>query len=80
MSTPAGCPCDAVSRIEMMVERHDRQLNDGTTQFALIQQDMGYIKARLDEKKKFNVQTVSAIVQSVCTLLLGIIAAKLGLG
>lgn len=80
MSVPEGCPCDAVSRIEMMVERHDRQLNEGTTQFALIQQDMGYIKARLDEKKKFNMQTFSAIVQAICTLLIGAMAAKLGLG
>lgn len=80
MSTPEGCPCDAVSRIERLVEKHERQLSEGTTQFALIQQDMGYIKARLDERKKFNAQTVSAIVQAVSALLVGVIAAKLGLG
>lgn len=79
MGMPEGCPCEAVRRIEELVERHERQLNEGTTQFALIQQDMGYIKAQLDNRKRFNTQTVSSIVQAVCTLLVALIAARLGL-
>jgi hypothetical protein len=80
MGMPEGCPCEAVKKIEELVKEHDRQLNDGNVKFALIQQDVGWIKAKLDEKKKFNTQTVSAIVQAISTLLIGIIAAKLGIG
>lgn len=79
MATPDGCPCDAVREIKELVERHERQLNEGTTQFALIQQDMGWIKARLDKKDRFNSGIVSSIIQTVCALLMAYIAAKVGL-
>lgn len=79
MGMPEGCPCEAVRRIEELVERHERQLNDGTTQFALIQQDMGWIKAKLEEKKNFNTGIIASIIQGICMLVLTYIAAKIGL-
>lgn len=80
MSIPEGCPCEAVRDLTELVREHDKRLHDGNTTFALIQQDLGYIKARLDEKKKFNSGVFSAIVQSACAILLAYVAAKLGLG
>ena len=78
--TPMECPCDAVKELKDLVERHERQLNDGNVQFALIQQDLGWIKARLDEKKKFNSGILSAIIQGACAILMAYVAAKIGLG
>lgn len=74
-----NCPCDAVKEIRNTVERHELQLSKSETDSALIQQDLGYIKARLDEKKKFNSQTAANIIQAVCSLLIAAAAAKLGL-
>lgn len=74
-----NCPCDAVKEIRNAVERHELQLSKSETDSALIQQDLGYIKARLDEKKKFNSQTAANIIQTVCSLLIAAAAAKLGL-
>ena len=79
MSTPANCPCDAVREIKELVAQHDHQLAQGQTDFAVIRTDLNYIKGKLDEKSKFNSQTISAIVQAVCTLLVALIAARLGL-
>ena len=79
MGTPEGCPCDAVKKLESMIDRHDRELAKGQTDFAVIKTDLNYIKQKLDERSKFNTQTVSAIVQAVCTLLVALIAARLGL-
>ena len=79
MSMPEGCPCEAVKKIEELVERHERQLNEGNISFALIKQDLDYIKGRLDERKKFNSGIVSAIINGACMILMACIAAKLGL-
>ena len=56
-----------------------KELSDGSTSFAEIHKDLQYIKDRLDSKSRFNFSTVSSIIQSVCTLLVAIIAAKLGI-
>ena len=79
MGTPDGCPCEAVRRMEAIIDRHDQQLAQGQTDFAVIRTDLNYIKTKLDERSKFNTQTISAIVQAVCTLLVAVIAARLGL-
>ena len=79
MGIPDGCPCDAVKKLETVLDRHESQLAKGNTDFAVIRTDLNYIKAKLDERSKFNTQTVSAIVQAVCTLLVAVIAARLGL-
>ena len=79
MGVPEGCPCDAVKRMENVLERHEEQLCRGNTDFAVIKTDLNYIKAKLDAHSRFNTQTVSAIVQAVCTLLVAVIAARLGL-
>lgn len=55
------------------------ELAEGSTAFATIRQDLQYIKDRLDKKSKFNSATISSIIQAVCTLLVAIIAARLGL-
>lgn len=55
------------------------ELAEGSTAFATIRQDLQYIKDRLDKKSRFNSATVSSIIQAVCTLLVALIAAKLGI-
>lgn len=80
MSTPEGCPCDAVRDLKLIAERHDKQINEQMTQNALIQQSLGYIQAKLDKKERFNSQTAASIVQIVCSIVLGAIAVKLGIG
>ncbi len=79
MATPENCPCDAVREIKELVSQHDRQLNQGNVQFAIIQQKLEYIIDRVDEKKKFNMQTVSAVIQAILTLVVTLIIAKMGL-
>ena len=56
-----------------------KELADGATSFATIKQDLNYIKEKLDKRSKFNSATVSSIIQAVCTLLVALIAAKLGI-
>ena len=53
------------------------ELAEGSTAFATIRQDLQYIKDRLDKKSRFNLNTISIIIQSVCTLIMTILAAKL---
>lgn len=60
-------------------EKIQRELSAGTTNFAEIRKDLQYIKDRLDKKSKFNMTAVTAVIQAICTLLVTIIAAKLGL-
>lgn len=75
-----NCPCEAVRELKKIVERHDRQLNNDHTEFAEIQKDLQYIKETLDKKSRFNTNTIVSVIQAVCTLLVTVIAAKLGLG
>ncbi len=56
------------------------ELAEGSTAFATIRQDLQYIKESLDKKSKFNSTTASSIIQAVCTLLVAIIAARMGIG
>ena len=79
MAIPEGCPCEAVKKLETVIDRHEAQLAKGDTDFAVIRPDLNYIKAKLDERSRCNTQTVSAVVQAVCTLLVAVIAARLGL-
>ena len=79
MAPQESCPCDALKKIEAVLDRHEAQLQQGNTDFAVIRTDLNYIKAKLDERSRFNTQTLSAIVQAVCTLLVALIAARLGL-
>lgn len=79
MAVPENCPCDAVKKLEKVIDRHEAQLAKGDTDFAVIRTDLSYIKAKLDERSKFNTQTASSIIQAVCTLLVALIAARLGL-
>lgn len=53
------------------------ELAEGSTAFATIRQDLQYIKDRLDKKSRFNLNTLSILIQSVCTLIMTILAAKL---
>lgn len=86
MAIPEGCPCDAVAELketarelQRLVADHDRQLASGNTSFALIQKDLDYIKAKLDDKKKFNTGVLNAIINAAVAILLGYVALKLGL-
>ena len=79
MAPTENCPCEAVRKMEEVLDRHEAQLARGQTDFAVIRTDLNYIKSKLDERSRFNTQTVSAVVQAVCTLLVALIAARLGL-
>ncbi len=56
------------------------ELAEGSTAFATIRQDLQYIKNTLDKKSRFNSAALSSIIQAVCTLLVAIIAARMGIG
>lgn len=71
------CPCEAVRELKRIVERHDRQVNDGNVKFAEIKGDLTYIKDKLDKRERFNAGTISAIVNGCIALLLAAIAARL---
>lgn len=53
------------------------ELAEGSTAFATIRQDLQYIKDRLDKKSRFNLSTLSIIIQSVCTLIMTVLASRL---
>lgn len=81
-----NCPCEAVIELKDTVKElrqitleHEKKLAEGTTNFALIKQDLEYIKGNLDGKKKFNSGMISSIVQIILTIILGYIAVKLGI-
>ncbi len=59
--------------------RIHRELSRGSTSFAEIHKDLQYIKDRLDKKSRFNLNTASGIIQAVCTLIVALIAARLGI-
>ncbi|MBR3767937.1 MAG: hypothetical protein IKL10_06835 [Clostridia bacterium] len=73
-----NCPCEAVRELKEIVSRHDRQLSNDHTEFAEIQKDLQYIKESLDKRSRINMNTLTAVIQAACTLLVTIIAAKLG--
>lgn len=60
-------------------DKIQRELSAGSTNFAEIQKDLQYIKDRIDKKSRFNSATASSIIQAVCTLLVAIIAARMGI-
>lgn len=39
------CPCEAVRKLEKIVERHDKRLDDGNVQFAVISTKLNIIMA-----------------------------------
>lgn len=45
MSDKNDCPCEAVKRLEAIVERHDKRLDDGNVQFAVISTKLNIIMA-----------------------------------
>lgn len=86
MAIPEGCPCDAVielkennKELQRILADHEKQLSNGNTNFALIKQDLEYIKGNLDSKKKFNTGIINTVVNTIITILLGYIAIRLGL-
>ena len=54
------------------------ELATGSTAFATIRQDLQYIKEKIDGKSKFNLSVVISVLQGICTLLVTLIAARLG--
>ena len=54
------------------------ELAEGSTAFATIRQDLQYIREKIDGKSKFNLSVVISVLQAVCTLLVTLIAARLG--
>lgn len=85
-STPENCPCGAVEELKKNVEHlsciaedHEKRLAAGSTDFALIKLDLEYIKTKLDAKSKFGSGVAISIITTACALLLGYIAAKLGI-
>lgn len=79
-------PCDIgktnterIARLEERADKFEARLSKGEVNFAIIQQDLGYIKAKLDKKEHFNSQTVASILQIICSILIAYVAAKIGL-
>lgn len=75
-----NCPCEYVKQLQAEVKSHTSQLAQGNTNFALIQQDLGYIKAKLDKRDKFNSGIVTTIINAILTVIIGYMAVKLGAG
>ena len=71
--------CDALTELKKQVARHEKQINEKDVGFALIKQDLEYIKASLDKKSRFNAAAVTMVVQAVCTLIMTAVAGYLGL-
>lgn len=83
MGTPENCPCDAVRELKEMVMQHDAELKKGAVNFALIKQDLEYIKGSLDsaKKNKLSIENgiIIAIVSAVLSFVASIILAKCGI-
>lgn len=45
MPEKTDCPCEAVRKLEKIVERHDRRLDEGNVQFAVISTKLNIIMA-----------------------------------
>lgn len=45
MPEKSECPCEAVRKLEKIVERHDKRLDDGNVQFAVISTKLNIIMA-----------------------------------
>lgn len=87
MATPDGCPCDALSAVCERVNKLETwqdKTNEGqaelTKNFALIQQDLGYIKARLDDRKKNWNDIILDVLKTIAGIIIGCAAVKLGFG
>lgn len=70
---------ERIARLEERADKFEARLSKGEVNFAIIQQDLGYIKAKLDKKEHFNSQTVASILQGICSILIAYVAAKIGL-
>lgn len=71
---------DRIKRLEERADKFEARLSKGEINFAIIQQDLGYIKAKLDKKERFSTQTLASIVQCISSIVLAYIAAKIGFG
>ncbi len=75
----SSCPCEAVKHLQKTVDDHEKRLADGTTNFALIQRDLQYIREKIEKRDKFNGNIFLYIIQSILTIILGFVAVKIGL-
>lgn len=71
--------CGVLAELKKQVARHEQQINEADIGFALIKQDLEYIKATLDKKNRLNASAVTMILQAVCTLIMTALAGYLGL-
>lgn len=71
--------CEALKELKNIVKNHEKRLNEGNTDFAVIKSDLSYIREALDKKSRFNASTVLSIIQALCTLAVAVIAAKIGI-
>lgn len=81
------CPCEAVvalketvKELRSITEDHEKRLAEGTVNFALIKQDLEYIKGNIDGKQRFNTGIITTVINGAITIILGFIAVKMGLG
>ena len=77
MGTPSNCPCDAVKGLKEMVLQHDAELKKGAVNFALIKQDLEYIKGSLDSAKKNKLSIENGVIIAVLSALLSFLASVL---
>lgn len=79
MSENQNCPCEAVKKLQVIVEGHEKQLAEGNTNFAVVTLKLDNIEAKLDKKDKFNSGIVTTIINCVLGLPLTYLAIRAGL-
>lgn len=74
-----NCPCEAVKQLQVLVNAHEKRLAEGNTNFALIRQDLQFIREKMEKKEKFNGNVFLYIIQAIITLIMGYVAIKPGI-
>ena len=74
-----NCPCEAVKQLQALVNAHEKRLAQGNTDFALVRQDLQFIREKIEKKEKFNGNVFLYVIQAMLTLIMGYVALKLGI-
>ena len=74
-----GCPCDSVEELKKTVRRHEQLIHDTETMQIRMEGKLDSILEKMEKHSRLSWQTVSSVIQAVCTLLVALIAADIGL-
>lgn len=75
----SSCPCEAVRKLEKIIDDHEKRLSGGDKNFAVIDQKLEHILEKLEKRDRFNLSVITTVVNGILTIILGYIAVKLGL-